>query len=98
MPFYVYEVILPDGSGGEKFEVTQSMSDPPLTRHPETGEPVRRVITPPRVLGASPSRSATRALADDRKLGEMGFTKYVRTEKGRYEKRTGKGPDSISAE
>lgn len=98
MPFYVYEVILPDGSGGERFEVRQSMSDPPLTRHPETGEPVRRVITPPRVVGDSPSRAAQRALGNDRKLGEMGFTKYVRSDKGRYEKTAGTGPDLLSAD
>ncbi|MEZ0387092.1 MAG: zinc ribbon domain-containing protein [Verrucomicrobium sp.] len=28
-----------------RFELKQSMKDAALTRHPETGEPVRRVIT-----------------------------------------------------
>ena len=44
MPLYVYEIVLPDGSGGEQFEVIQRMSADPLTKHPETGEPVRRVF------------------------------------------------------
>lgn len=28
-----------------RFELQQSMKDAALTRHPETGEPIRRVIT-----------------------------------------------------
>ena len=47
MPLYVYEVVLPDGSGGEQFEVLQSMSEAALTTRPETGEPVRRVFGAP---------------------------------------------------
>ncbi len=45
MATYVYETI-PQKSGAKpkKFEVQQSMKDEPLTKHPETGEPVRRVI------------------------------------------------------
>ena len=42
MPTYVYET-----TGGQKrrFEVRQSMKDAALTHDPETGEPVRRVIS-----------------------------------------------------
>ncbi|HAW95079.1 MAG TPA: FmdB family transcriptional regulator, partial [Phycisphaerales bacterium] len=47
MPTYVYAVILEDGSNGEHFEVVQPMSDDALTKHPETGEPVRRVPVAP---------------------------------------------------
>lgn len=45
MTTYVYETI-PQKPGAEprRFEVRQSMHDAPLTRDPETGEPVRRVI------------------------------------------------------
>lgn len=45
MPTYVYETI-PEHQGEktEYFEVKQSMNDAPLTRHPDTGKPVRRVI------------------------------------------------------
>ena len=46
MATYLYETI--PGKPGEKseiFEVRQSMKDEALIRHPETGQPVRRVIT-----------------------------------------------------
>jgi hypothetical protein len=43
---YVYETIpRRDGEASIRFEVVQSMKDAPLTRHPDTGEPVRRVIS-----------------------------------------------------
>jgi predicted nucleic acid-binding Zn ribbon protein len=44
MPTYIYETTSP-GKPARRFEVEQRMSEPALTRHPETGEPVRRVIT-----------------------------------------------------
>jgi predicted nucleic acid-binding Zn ribbon protein len=46
MATYIYETI-PNKSGDEprRFEVQQKMSDPALTEDPETGLPVRRVIT-----------------------------------------------------
>jgi len=46
MATYVYETI-PRSPGDEtkRFEVVQSMKDAPLQRHPDTGEPVRRVIS-----------------------------------------------------
>ena len=42
MPIYVYETT---GKNPRQFEVKQSMSDAPLTHDPESGEPVRRVIS-----------------------------------------------------
>jgi predicted nucleic acid-binding Zn ribbon protein len=46
MATYTYETI-PAGPDEEprRFEVQQKMSDPPLKTDPETGKPVRRVIT-----------------------------------------------------
>ncbi|MCC6231401.1 MAG: zinc ribbon domain-containing protein [Verrucomicrobiales bacterium] len=46
MATYVYETI-PTKPGGKPkhFEIKQSMSEAALTRHPETGEPIRRVVT-----------------------------------------------------
>jgi predicted nucleic acid-binding Zn ribbon protein len=42
---YLYETIpQQEGDPVEQFEIQQSMSDLPLTQHPETGAPVRRVI------------------------------------------------------
>jgi len=46
MATYIYETIpKKPGKKVRRFEVEQRMSDPPLTRDPKTGEPVRRVIT-----------------------------------------------------
>ena len=42
MPIYVYQVITPEGDG-EILEVQQSIADPALTVHPESGLPVQRV-------------------------------------------------------
>ena len=45
MTTYVYETIpTKPGDTPRRFEIRQSMNDAPLTRDPETGEPVRRVI------------------------------------------------------
>lgn len=46
MTTYVYETVpeRPD-ERPERFEVRQSIKDAPLTRHPATGKPVRRVIS-----------------------------------------------------
>ena len=45
MTTYVYETI-PQQSGEQPryFEIRQSMNDQPLTKHPESGETIRRVI------------------------------------------------------
>jgi hypothetical protein len=94
MPTYVYQVINDDGSDGETFEVVQKMSDPPLTRHPETGAPVRRVIQAPNIAGKW-SQGATKQMLSDSNLDRLGFTKYQKTGKGQYEKRAGAGPRSI---
>jgi predicted nucleic acid-binding Zn ribbon protein len=46
MATYLYETIpSKQGEASQTFEVQQSMKDAPLTTHPETGVPVRRVIT-----------------------------------------------------
>lgn len=42
MPVYVYKNL----ETGETFEYQQRISEPALTAHPETGQPVRRVIQP----------------------------------------------------
>ena len=47
MPLYIYEEVLPDGSGGAVFEFIQSIHDPAFTEHPETHVPVRRRVTAP---------------------------------------------------
>ena len=44
MPTYIYETTDPK-KPVRHFEIRQSMKDEPLRVHPETGEPVRRVIS-----------------------------------------------------
>ena len=95
MPLYQYEVINADGSSGEQFEVFQSMADAALTQHPQTGQPVRRVLVAPAIGGKWSDSAMSRSVADDKKLDKLGFTKYVKSGDGYYEKRAGKGPDVI---
>jgi predicted nucleic acid-binding Zn ribbon protein len=95
MPTYVYEVIQENGEPGERFEVVQLMTDEPLTKHPETGQPVKRLFVPFGIAGPGSGMKTDRALADDSKLERLGFTKYVKSDAGKYEKVVGKGPDMI---
>ena len=45
MTTYVYETIPAKPSEKPRYhEIKQSMNDAPLTQHPETGEPIRRVV------------------------------------------------------
>ncbi len=94
MPLYVYEVVLPDGSGGEQFEALQKMADAPLTKHPETGKPVRRIFGEPNTPRAWTDSQGSAKLSD-KSLASKGFTKYVKTGDGSYEKTTGTGPKKI---
>jgi hypothetical protein len=95
MPLYEYEIVLPDGSGGERFEVRQRLADPPLTAHPETGAPCRRVVSAPNAPRMWTDAHA-KAATSDSSLERKGFTKYVRGDNGKYRKQFGGGPDSIS--
>src|SRR5262245_23239237 len=98
MPTYVYEEILDDGSPGERFEVHQSMADEPLKAHPETGKPVRRVLQAPFIGGQWSDSAMTRSVSNDKKLERLGFTKYVKSADGKYEKTVGSGPSTLSAD
>jgi predicted nucleic acid-binding Zn ribbon protein len=90
MPLYVYRVIRKanDSRGEETFEVRQQMSDPPLTKHPETGEPVERVLMPPNISVNKLGNAS---------LSSAGLTKYVKTSDGSYERQAGNvGPKVIN--
>jgi hypothetical protein len=53
---YVYETLPRAGQKVRRFELSQSIKEAPLTRHPETGEKIRRCL----VLGPDPFvRAAT---------------------------------------
>lgn len=97
MPTYVYQVINEDGSEGEVFEVFQKMSDQPLTRHPETGRPVRRVIQAANIPLKHTDKAEAKRISNEN-LDRLGFTKYERAGGGFYEKKAGKGPNVISAD
>lgn len=46
MATYTYQTVpARAGEAVKQFEIQQSMSEPALERHPDTGEPIRRVIT-----------------------------------------------------
>jgi hypothetical protein len=97
MPLYVYEVVLPDGTGGETFEVIQRMAEDPLTQHPESGEPVRRVFGEPNTPRAWTDSQGSNAVSD-KNLAAPGFTKYVKTGNGTSEKTAGAGPKKLQQE
>lgn len=98
MPTYVYEIL--DASGrptGRTFEVVQSMKEPALTAHPQTGEPVRRAIVAPNIAGKWSDLKAKSVLSN-KNLERLGFTKYERKGKGYMERTAGKkGPRGIAS-
>src|SRR5262245_14561024 len=97
MPTYVYEILDRTGRGtGRTFEVVQSMRDDALARHPETGEPVRRVPQAPNIAGKGSMIKAKNQLSN-KNLERLGFTKYERKGKGYMERVAGKkGPRGIA--
>jgi predicted nucleic acid-binding Zn ribbon protein len=99
MPTYVYEILTKKGEGTERyFEVVQSMKEPALEKHPETGEPVRRVPQAPTIAGKWSDLKGKAALSN-KNLERLGFTKYERKGKGYMERVAGsEGPKSISAD
>lgn len=95
MPTYIYRVILPDGSDGDIFEIDQSASDPALTTHPWTGQPVRREFSTPN-LGTKYSAGEIRRKTKDKAfLESKGFTRYERDKQtGTYHKTAGTSKDA----
>jgi predicted nucleic acid-binding Zn ribbon protein len=98
MPIYVYEEIRDDGTPGEQFEICQSMADEPLKQHPQTGKPVRRVLQAPFIGGQWSDSAMAKSVSDDKQLERLGFTKYVKSGDGKYEKTIGSGPSKLSAD
>lgn len=97
MPVYTYQVVHEDGTEGEVFEYAHGMSEPALTEHPETGDPVVRVFHSPHIASNSNER-IQKQNTSDKNLERLGFTKYVRNGKGHYEKHVGTGPDRLQAD
>jgi len=97
MPTYVYEILDKKGvPTGRTVEIVQSIREDALTKHPETGEPVRRAIVTP-TLGLHASHAKARL--SNKNLERLGFTKYERKGKGYMERVAGKeGPKAIAAD
>ena len=93
MPTYRYVIVKPDGSDGPAFEIFQRITDDALTRHPDSGEPVRRVPVAPQFQATT-----EKAKLSNKNLDRLGFTKYECAGGGFYEKKAGQGPDVISAD
>ncbi|MEM9731007.1 MAG: FmdB family transcriptional regulator [Myxococcota bacterium] len=95
MPIYVYETIPTDDAEPTRFEVMQRMSEPALTEHPETGEPIRRIIAAPALALKHSTRREGEVLSHDN-LSRHGFSRYERTGDGNYERTRGTaGPRRI---
>lgn len=96
MPTYVYEVLSKDGTPtGEVFEIVQSMKEKSLTKHPKTGEPVRRAIVAPNIAGKWSDIKGKNSLSNQN-LERLGFTKYERKGDGYMERVAGKqGPREL---
>jgi len=45
MAVYEYEILGPDGVARGIYEAEQRMGEAPLTEHPITGEPLRRILS-----------------------------------------------------
>jgi hypothetical protein len=60
---YIYETLPRPGKAARRYEIRQSIKDAPLTKHPTTGESIRRSIvlsTDPFVRAATIERPAPR--------------------------------------
>ncbi|HZP66581.1 MAG TPA: zinc ribbon domain-containing protein [Rudaea sp.] len=73
-----------------RFDVLQKLDAEPVTRCPECGAPVVRVISAPSV-----ATGGAHVLKESH-IAKHGFTQYRRAGKGVYEKTAGKGPKYIS--
>lgn len=93
MPIYEYQTKRKEASCSkcrESFEVVHGPGEKPLTKCPECGNAVVKLISVtgrPRENILSPSN-----------LADKGFTQYKNAGGGHFEKTTGRGPDVIGSE
>ncbi|MCK9539338.1 FmdB family zinc ribbon protein [Dokdonella sp.] len=94
MPIHEYVPVEPPGCAlcCYGFERLQRLDEPPLTHCPACNRPVRRLIGAPQVV------SGQAHVLAEKHLAAHGFTQYRRAGKGRYEKTTGKGPDTLGSD
>ena len=64
MPTYIYESLSQKaGQATKRFEIKQSVHDAPLSSHPETGEPVQRIIAGG--IGILSSKASSPAVSEE---------------------------------
>ena len=90
MPVYLYEIV--NGQKpSQKFEIQQNFSDPPLTHHPISKEPVRRVVSVCQLSLKHTDRHEQQVLSD-KNIANHGFTKFEKCDdKGNFVKVAGEG-------
>lgn len=59
MAIYEYEILDRDGNVQGVYEVQQKMSEPALTEHPETGQPLRRILSATFAHGSKGAESSS---------------------------------------
>ena len=84
MAIYEYEHIGEPCSRGKIFEVRQSMQEAPLTRCPDCGGALRKLIS--QTFVSTPKSNS--------ELRDLGFTKLVKRDDGVYENVTARNGES----
>jgi putative FmdB family regulatory protein len=91
MPIYEYAAVAKGCAFCEAhFDLLQKLRDEALTRCPQCGAEVARVISAPSVAVGGAH------LLKESHAAKHGFTQYRRSGKGVYEQTLGKGPKFIS--
>lgn len=84
MPVYEYEHTEHPCSMGLIFEVSQSLEEHPLSKCPQCGRPIKKLIS---LVGVSTPKTNS-------ELRDLGFTKLVKRDDGVYENVTARKGDS----
>lgn len=85
-----------EGEAGEPLEVIQSLREPPLTHHPVSGRPVRRIITGVTLCLRHAHGQMQNSLSREN-LERHGFSRYEKTGPGSYIRTAGRdGPEGLS--
>jgi putative FmdB family regulatory protein len=94
MPIHEYVPIDPPGCAlcCYGFERLQRLADAALTHCPACRKPVQRVLGAPQVVAGQAH------VLREKHVAEHGFTQYRKVAKGKYEKTTGEGPETIGGD
>jgi len=84
MPIYEYEHVKRACKLGKVFDFKQSLTDDPLTRCPQCGGAVQKIIS--KISFSCPKSNS--------ELRDLGFTKLVKRDDGVYENVTARDGDS----